>query len=93
MNGKIGIKMSSRELKELGQQIGVFVTIFILIIAGISLIIYLVDLSMPKPMSNDQIIKETKKCESAGMKSYTVMSAINNSITRVICDSKDEKNE
>lgn len=83
--------MNNRQLQDLGRKIGAGIVITTLIGLCLWLIFAGIGKMLPKPMSNDQIIYETKKCESAGMKSYTVLNAINGNTTRVICKSKEAK--
>lgn len=86
--------MNDKQLQDLGRKIGAGIVITILIGLCLWLIFAGIGKMLPKPMSpmsNDQIIYETKKCESAGMRSYTVLSTINGSTTRVICESKETK--
>lgn len=42
-------------------------------------------------ISNDEIIKETKKCEEAGMTPYQIVNTWDYSVTRVICTNKENK--
>ena len=39
-----------------------------------------------KVISNDEIIKETKKCEEAGMKAQLLVDGLNNKPKMIICE-------
>ena len=80
--------MNKKQLQDLGSKIGAGIVICFLISLFLWLMLTIISNLLPKSLTNDQIINETKKCESSGMQSYTVLSVIDGSTTKIICKSK-----
>jgi hypothetical protein len=61
------------------------------IVAGILTVSFLVWLLYEPAMTNDEVIAETRKCESAGLRAVLIQNGFNFKTMRVQCEPRKEK--